>query len=130
MNPPASWRVRQPLPSRRHFLARLLQRGGLATAFVLFSLSLGAVGYHWLAGLGWLDAYLNASMILTGEGPLAPTLSTGAKLFAIGYTLYSALAFLTVTAVLFGPVVVRLLHRMHIDLYGEAPPAKTDSSPS
>ncbi len=86
--------------------------------FIAFSLALGAAGYHWFADLPWLDATLNASMILTGMGPIAPLESSAAKLFGIGYTLYSAVAFLTAVAVLLGPVVARFLHKFHLDLYG------------
>jgi len=108
--------LRRPLPSRRHFLLHLARNGALAIAFTFFSLALGASGYHWLVRLEWLDAFLNASMILTGMGPLAPITTPAAKLFAIAYTLYSALAFLTVAAVLLGPMVTRLMHRLHLDL--------------
>jgi hypothetical protein len=97
----------------------LARNGLLAVGFIALSLTLGACGYHWLGGIGWLDAFLNASMILTGMGPLATLSTSAAKLFAIAYTLYSALAFLTVAAVLFGPMVTRLVHRLHLDLYGE-----------
>ncbi len=110
--------TRRPLPSVGHFLRHLLRNLGLVTAFVAVSLWLGAAGYHWLAGLPWLDATLNASMILTGMGPPAPLSTPAAKVFGIAYTLYSALAFLTVAAVLLGPVALRLLHRFHLDFYG------------
>ena len=83
-----SLRPRRKLPSRAQFLRHLGRAVAGAVAFVAFSLTLGALGYHWLAGLGWLDAYLNASMILTGMGPLAPLDTRAAKLFGIGYTLY------------------------------------------
>ncbi len=117
------------LPSRRQFLRHLGRNALIVAAFIILSLTLGAAGYHWLAGLGWLDAYLNASMILTGMGPVAQLTTPGAKVFAIFYTLYSAIAFLTVAAVLFGPMVARLLHRLHLDLSdddgagGASPPA-------
>lgn len=114
-----SLRHRRPLPTRAHFARHLLRNGAVGVAFVIVSLSLGAVGYHALAGIGWLDAYLNASMILTGMGPMSPLQSPAAKLFAIFYTLYSALAFLTVAAVMLGPAVARLVHRMHLEMYGD-----------
>jgi len=119
MTRPTRLRIRRPLPSRRHFFMHLARNGLVAVAFIAVSLALGASGYHWLAGLSWLDAFLNASMILTGMGPLAPLPTPAAKLFVIAYTLYSALAFLTVAAVLFAPMAARLLHRLHLNLYGE-----------
>ncbi|MGE0442905.1 MAG: hypothetical protein AB7L66_18210 [Gemmatimonadales bacterium] len=110
------------LPSRRRFALHLVRNGAGAVVFVGGSLFLGACGYHWFGLLGWLDAFVNASMILTGMGPLAPMDSVPAKLFVIGYTLYSALTFLTVAALLFGPMAARLMHRLHLDLYG--PPSE------
>lgn len=118
------------LPSRRQFARHLARNAGIVVLFVVLSLTLGAAGYHWLAGLAWLDAYLNASMILTGMGPVAELTSPGAKVFAILYTLYSAMAFLTVAAVLFGPMVSRLLHRFHLDLSDDDPPDRPAPPPA
>jgi hypothetical protein len=99
----------------------------MAGAFVALSLTLGATGYRSLAHLAWLDAYLNAAMILTGMGPLATLTDPDAKLFAIAYSLYSAMAFLTVAAVILSPVVTRLLHSLHLDLDSDGP---SDDHPS
>ena len=66
--------------------------------------------------LGWIDALLNASMILTGMGPVNEAQTNGAKLFASFYAIYSGVAFLTCVAVLFGPVLHRFLHRFHLDI--------------
>ncbi|MEZ4455726.1 MAG: hypothetical protein R2882_04115 [Gemmatimonadales bacterium] len=109
------------LPSRRRFVLHLVRNGAGAVLFVGGSLVLGACGYHWFGELEWLDAFVNASMILTGMGPLAPMTGTPAKLFVIAYTLYSALTFLTVTALLFGPMAARLIHRLHLDRDGTPP---------
>lgn len=79
-------------------------------------LGIGVVGYRVFAGLGWVDALLNASMILTGMGPVDPMTTTGAKIFASAYAVFSGVAFLTIVAVLFAPVVHRFLHRFHIEL--------------
>ena len=116
MSTTSTRRPRKPIPTHRQFVRHLVRNVTIAVVFVAASLTLGAVGYHALAGLGWLDAYLNASMILTGMGPVAVLTTPGAKRFAIAYSLYSALAFLTVAAVIFGPMVGRLLHRLHLDL--------------
>jgi hypothetical protein len=101
------------------------------TAAVVFgvvfgALSIGAVGYHLTDGLGWLDAYLNAAMILTGMGPLAPFRSSTAKLFGIFYSVFSGVVFLSMIAVLLGPLAQRFLHRFHLELYEDepAPPSK------
>jgi hypothetical protein len=122
-------RVRRALPTVRVFVRHLLRNVLLIAVFVAISLTLGASGYHWLVGLAWLDAYLNASMILTGMGPLAPLGTSGAKVFGIFYSLFSALAFLTVAAVLFGPLAHRMLHRFHLDVYGAEDEEEPDTRP-
>ena len=78
-------------------------------------LALGVVGYHVFAKLSWLDSLLNASMILTGMGPVSPMTTTGAKLFASFYALFSGVAFITTIGVLLAPVS-RFLHRFHLEL--------------
>ncbi len=83
------------------------------------SLGLGVLGYHLLGGLSWLDALVNASMILTGMGPVNVVATVAGKLFASFYALFSGVAFLTIVAVLLAPVVHRFLHRFHLDLAGD-----------
>lgn len=83
--------------------------------FILFSLGIGIAGYMYYAGLGFTDSLLNASMILTGMGPVDPMPSDGAKIFASLYAIYSGVAFLTSIAVLFAPLLHRLMHRLHFD---------------
>jgi hypothetical protein len=107
----------RPIPSRLVFARRLVRNALFGAALVGFSLGIGAAGYHEFVGLDWLDATLNASMILTGMGPLAPFATPEAKLFGIFYSLFSGVAFLSFAAVLLGPVAHRFLHRFHLDLY-------------
>lgn len=103
------------LLSPLHFALRLLRHLGWAFLLTVTSLTLGAIGYHLSASLGWLDSYLNASMILTGMGPIAQLHSPAAKLFAMFYALYSGVFFVSVTAILVYPVMHRLLKRVHIE---------------
>ena len=120
-------RVR-PLPPRGHFVRRMLRSVLLFAGFVGVSLAIGAVGYHVTEGLGWLDATLNAAMILTGMGPLHQVATVGGKVFAIGYAIYSGVAFLSSVAVLLGPVVHRFLHRFHLDAFEDAPSPRMDAA--
>jgi hypothetical protein len=106
----------RPLPSFAIFLGRFLRNAIFAFIFIGFSLGSGVWGYHHFAYLSWTDAFLNASMILTGMGPVATLTSEKAKIFAALYALYSGVAFLTFVAVLFGPFVHRFLHKFHLDL--------------
>ncbi|MGC8522364.1 MAG: hypothetical protein ACP5PN_11000 [Steroidobacteraceae bacterium] len=99
------------------FALRLLRHLGWALLLTLASLSAGAIGYHLTASLGWLDSYLNASMILTGMGPLTRLYTPAAKLFAMIYALYSGVFFVSVTTILVYPVMHRLLRRVHIEAY-------------
>jgi hypothetical protein len=85
---------------------------GLLSAVVLF---IGVAGYHWIAGLGWVDSLLEASMILGGMGPVNPVTTTGAKIFASGYALFSGLVFIALIGIVLAPAVHRMLHKFHAD---------------
>jgi hypothetical protein len=104
-----------PLLSRWEFSKRLARSLGVSLAIVAFSLGLGTAGYHFLGGLSWIDSLLNASMILTGMGPVNAMKTTGGKLFATFYALYSGIAFLTMMAVIASPVVHRFMHKFHLE---------------
>ena len=97
-------------------MRRMLRFAGVAAVLVAGSLFLGVLGYHFVCGLGWVDALLNSSMILTGMGPVNEITSTAGKLFASAYALFSGVAFLTIVAVLLSPLAHRLLHRLHLEM--------------
>jgi hypothetical protein len=82
---------------------------------IAVSLLVGMAGYHLLEHLGWVDAFLNASMLLGGMGPVDAPKSSGGKLFAGLYALYCGLAVLAVAGIVLAPVVHRFLHRFHHD---------------
>jgi len=103
------------LINRRAFTKRVLRHIALACSLIAAALGIGVAGYHFLADLGWLDALLNASMILGGMGPVDPLQTPIAKLFASFYALFSGLMFIGVATILIAPFVHRLLHRFHID---------------
>jgi hypothetical protein len=105
-----------PLLSRTELAKRLAQNALLGLGLIVVSLAIGVVGYHVTAGLGWVDALLNAAMILTGMGPVDQLTTDGAKLFASFYALFSGVAFLSIVAVLMAPLVHRFLHRFHLEL--------------
>lgn len=97
----------------RAFLIRLVRSGILALALVLVSLVGGMLGYHGFEGLSWTDAFLNASMILGGMGPVDALHTTAGKVFAGAYALYSGLIVIAVAGILLAPVVHRVLHKFH-----------------
>jgi hypothetical protein len=73
------------------------------------------IGYHFTEGLPWLDAFLNAAMLLGGEGPIDPPKSVAGKLFEGCYALYCGLAVITIAGVMFAPVIHRAVHRFHLE---------------
>ena len=90
-----------------------------AAGVLALALGVGVVGYHVFAGFGWVDSLLNASMILTGMGPVGTLTTTRAKVFASAYALFSGLVFLSLFVTLLTPVIHRLLHRFHVDEEGD-----------
>src|SRR3954470_23439840 len=105
-----------PLLSRKVFLRRMARHGGFALIVVAASLAFGILGYHVIEGLAWVDALLNAAMILGGMGPVDPVQTVAGKIFASFYALYSGLIVLVIAGVLFAPLLHRFLHRFHLDL--------------
>jgi hypothetical protein len=103
-----------PLLPRHQFVGRLAKHALGGVALLVASLFVGMAGYHWLEGLPWIDAFLNAAMILGGMGPTSELHSTGGKLFAGTYALFGGMVFLVVVGVVFAPVVHRAMRRFHI----------------
>ncbi len=104
----------QPVIPFQNFLQRLAKHGGAALALLGFSLAIGTWGYNAFSHLSWIDAFLNACMILTGMGPVDHLQTTGAKIFAGVYALYSGIAFLTCIGILFVPILHRIMHKFHL----------------
>jgi hypothetical protein len=88
---------------------------GIGLGLVGTSLGIGIVGYHLSEGLGWLDALVNASMILSGMGPVNELHHDSGKWFASFYALFSGVAFITSVGVMFAPAVHRFLHKFHLE---------------
>jgi hypothetical protein len=109
--------VRRSLPSRAAFAARFARGLAIGGGIVAVSLGFGVLGYHELGELSWIDALINAAMILTGMGPVNAITTTRGKLFATCYALFSGIAFLSTVALVFAPVVDRFLHRFHLKLF-------------
>lgn len=105
----------QPPLSKRDFFWRQIKFIGFGFCILGCSLLLGVFGYHYFAELTWLDALVNASMILTGMGPVDRVSSVSGKLFSSFYAIFSGVAFLSFVATLFAPVFHRFLHKFHWD---------------
>ncbi len=112
----------EPLASPEKYRQRLLKYFFISVSLLLFSLLIGTVGY-WYFGQenvktdkpSWVDAFLGASMILTGMGPIGSMESDAGKIFSALYAIYSGVTFLSVMGIFFAPIVHRFLHVLHVD---------------
>lgn len=108
-----------PLLSRLAFVWRLVWHASIALAIVTVALGIGVIGYHCIEGMAWIDAIVNAAMILGGMGPVGDLHTDAGKLFASAYALFAGLVFVVIVGVLFAPVFHRFLHRFHLDIIDE-----------
>lgn len=105
----------RPLASRRRFIRRLALSILVALSIIGLSLFGGMLGYAHFEGMSWLDAFLNAAMILSGMGPVEPLKTSAGKLFAGCYAIYSGLIVILITGIVLAPIAHRILHRFHVD---------------
>jgi len=104
-----------PLLPRHLFLLRILGHLSLSMALVGLALGIGVIGYHTLGELPWIDALVNASMILGGMGPVDPIKTDAGKYFASFYALFSGLLFIGAASIVLAPFMHRVMHRLHIE---------------
>jgi len=102
---------------RQRLRAHLTRNAGLAAVVLSVSLGIGMAGYHWLAPMPWIDAFVNAAMLLGGMGPVAPldTAHDDLKLFAGLYAIYCGVVFIATVGLVLAPIGLHLLHRFHLD---------------
>jgi hypothetical protein len=101
--------------THKEFTLKLLKYIFLLSLMIIFSLIIGVIGYKYFAHLSWIDSFYNASMILTGMGPVDEMKNTNAKLFSSIYAIYSGVVFLSSLAIVVTPIVHRLMLRFHLD---------------
>jgi putative effector of murein hydrolase len=106
------------LPPKKHFFTKIVKSLLLGLLVLVFSLLIGAIGYHHYFETSWIDSLYNASMILTGMGPVDKAINNGGKIFASMYAIYSGVAFLSSVAIIISPLVHRFLHKFRIDIEG------------
>lgn len=97
------------------FIQRVLSYVVFALILIAMALGIGVIGYHFFAGLNWVDSLLNASMILGGMGPVDQLTTVAAKVFASMYALFSGLVFIGIMGIVFTPFIHRMLHKFHVD---------------
>ncbi len=97
------------------FYRRIFRNLIYAFAVLGFCLLIGVLGYHYIAEINWIDSLHNASMILSGMGPVVEIKNTSGKLFSSAYAIFSGVAFITNIGLLFAPVAHRIIHRLNLD---------------
>jgi hypothetical protein len=105
----------KPLLPRRQYYLRLARSVSIGLMVIVFALGFGMVGYRAFEGMSWVDAFVNAAMILSGMGPVSSLQTEGGKIFAGCYALFSGLAFFAILGIIFAPAVHRFLHRFHVE---------------
>jgi len=105
----------QPVASRRKFLIRMLIAIGLWIVLTIVGLAIGIAGYAAFEGMPFVDAYVNAAMILSGMGPLGELKTTAGKIFAGSYAILSGLIIVIATGFVLAPIFHRILHRFHVE---------------
>ena len=106
----------QPLVSKEIFLKRVAKCVWAATLLLTGTIFLGAFVYHYCEGLSWLEAMMNAIMIMTGLGLVDTIHSIPAKIFTCFYAIITALVFYIVLAIIFAPLIHRFLHQFHLEI--------------
>jgi hypothetical protein len=107
--------LKQPLAPKAVFYQRLAKNLLFALGVMLVCLFIGIMGYHYTAGIAWLDSLHNASMILSGMGPVVEINTVSGKWFSSAYALFSGVIFITNVGIILAPAMHRLVHRLHLD---------------
>jgi hypothetical protein len=111
----------QPLASVGTFRKRIRKSVLTGIVILIISLLFGVVGYHYTGNIPWLDALHNASMILSGMGPVVEIKTVGGKWFSSFYALFSGIVFITNIGIILAPAIHRFFHRMHVQVEKERP---------
>jgi hypothetical protein len=106
---------KQPLAPARKYYTRLLKNLLYSFLLILLCLLIGILGYHYSADIPWLDSLHNASMILSGMGPVAEIKTDIGKWFSSFYALFSGIMFITNIGIVMAPAVHRFFHKLHLE---------------
>ena len=105
----------KPLLPRKEYFRRIMRHAALGLTVIAVALGIGMAGYHFFENLPWIDAFVNAAMILSGMGPVSALQTDAGKIFAGYYALFSGLALIAILGIIFAPVIHRALHRFHLE---------------
>ncbi|HVM88402.1 MAG TPA: hypothetical protein VMT76_09445 [Puia sp.] len=108
-------RKHQPLASKKIYYARIIKSLAAGIIILFICLLIGVAGYHYSSDIGWLDSLHNASMILSGMGPVVEIKTNAGKWFSSFYALFSGVVFITNIGVILAPAIHRFFHRLHLE---------------
>jgi hypothetical protein len=100
---------------RKEYYRRVARHAVMGVTVIAIALGIGMTGYHTFENLPWIDAFVNAAMILSGMGPVATLQTDGGKIFAGCYAIFSGLALIAILGIIFAPVIHRALHKFHLE---------------
>lgn len=100
-------------------IMHLLRNTVWGLIFIVLALYIGMLGYHGFENMSWIDAFVNAAMILSGMGPLTPLVTFKGKLFAGVYALFSGLLFIAIMVLIFSPLIRHFFHKLHLEMSGK-----------
>lgn len=106
---------RQPLASRQKFIRRVVRSVAFSAGLIVVCLFIGILGYHYIAHLAWIDSLHNASMILSGMGPVASIDNDAGKYFSSFYALFSGIIFIGNVGIILAPLAHRLIHKLNLE---------------
>ncbi len=103
---------KQPLAPISKFYERILRNIIIASILLFTCLLIGIIGYHYSDNIPWIDSLHNASMILSGMGPVVELKSNSGKIFSSAYALFSGVVFLSIVGFILAPAIHRIFHRL------------------
>jgi hypothetical protein len=106
---------KEPLAPIGTFYQRVLKNILIALFIMAICLAIGIAGYHYWGNASWIDSLHNASMILSGMGPVVEMPNDSAKIFSSAYALFSGVVFITNVGVILAPAIHRIFHRLHVE---------------
>jgi hypothetical protein len=108
--------IKQPLLPKKLFYLRMLRSVTVALLLLLVTVLIGALGFHLTEQYSWIDSVLNCVLIMTGVGTVGIINTSAGKIFTGIYSIFSTLIFFTILAIIFTPLLHRLLHKLHLDV--------------
>ena len=99
-----------------HLGLHLLRNFVFGVIIIAIALFIGMAGYHYTEQMPWIDAFINASMILSGMGPVTTLATFDGKLFAGCYALFSGLVFIITVAIIIAPIMDRFFRKIHLEI--------------